>query len=242
MLGGVIRKKLIKWGNRGSIMIKGDVFYWIRQVGILLIVISLLLLGILFFPILREEYRYFFFEKKTDEKIRIIDGNAPTYEASTFSIPREGWYVVIPKIHAFAPIIPQVDPFNEKEYRIQLTKGVAHAKGSVLPGERGNVFLFAHSSDAFYRSSQYNTLFYLLDKLEAGDLLYIVKEGTVYTYRVEKREIVRPEQVEYLAEESDEQMVTLMTCWPAGTVAKRLLVQGTLIKTSDISEGGRDDY
>lgn len=208
-------------------------FSRIRQVGALFMAMSLLLFFVLFFPILREEIIYFFSEKKADEKIEIVSEKEPKYEKSLFSIPQEGWYIVIPKIGAVAPIIPQVDPYNEREYRVRLMEGVAHAKGSSVPGEEGNMFLFAHSSDSFYLSYSYNTIFYLLDKLEAGDFIYVIQDGLIYRYVVREHKIIRPNQVEYLTDDSDEQTITLMTCWPVGTVAKRLIIQGALEKVLD---------
>ena len=58
----------------------------------------------------------------------------------------KGDYITIPKIKAQAPLILNVDPWNENIYKESLKKGVAHAKGTPLPGESGRSFIFAHSS------------------------------------------------------------------------------------------------
>src|SRR5687768_8091733 len=49
------------------------------------------------------------------------------------SVQQEGFQISIPKINANAPVIPNVDPFNEIEYKKSLENGVAHAKGTVMP-------------------------------------------------------------------------------------------------------------
>ncbi len=54
--------------------------------------------------------------------------------------------IIIPKIGAQSGIVSEVDPYNKAEYLKALSGGVAHAKGTALPGELVNIFLFAHSS------------------------------------------------------------------------------------------------
>jgi LPXTG-site transpeptidase (sortase) family protein len=108
----------------------------------------------------------------------------------------------------------------------------------VLPGNEGNTFLFAHSSDNFYASSRYNTVFYLLNKLAVQDNFYITHDGSIYEYRVYEKRIVTPDAVEYLQATSQKNTAILMTCWPAGTTSKRLLVMGVL---SAVSKSGEMD-
>ena len=132
--------------------------------------------------------------------------------------------VLIPKIGANARIIPNVDPANEKEYLALLQKGVAQAKGTAFPGEGGHIFLFAHSTDYIWNVGTYNAVFYLLYKLNIGDEIDLFYKGQRYTYLMTGKTIVDPSQVEYLTRKTDEEFVTLQTCWPPGTSLQRLLV------------------
>lgn len=133
--------------------------------------------------------------------------------------------IVIPKIGANAKVIANVDPYDSRVYQRALTQGVAHAKGTGLPGQAGNIFLFSHSSVNFYEASRYNSVFYLLTKLEEGDGIELWYNGTKYAYVVMKKTVVPPTSVEYLKPlEPGRETVTLMTCWPPGTTYKRLLV------------------
>jgi sortase A len=132
--------------------------------------------------------------------------------------------IVIPKIGANASVIPDVDWQDSSVYQQALTKGVAHAKGTSHPGEPGNVFIFAHSGVDFYEASRYNAVFYLLGKLVAGDEIYLFQDGKKLVYRVSDTRTVAPEQVEYLSGDATKKTLTLMTCWPAGTTYKRLVV------------------
>lgn len=137
-------------------------------------------------------------------------------------IVQKGVSITIPKIHAQAPIIENVDPWNEAEYQKALTKGVAHAKNTSLPGTNGTVFLFAHSSGPLW-VNRYNTIFYRLGELAKNDPIYLTKDGVKITYRVVNKIEVWPSDVKYL-EKNEKNQLILQTCTPIGTSLKRLLV------------------
>lgn len=133
--------------------------------------------------------------------------------------------IVVPKIGANSRIVPDVDPFNSAVYQRALTLGVAHAKGTAKPGQGANIFLFSHSSVNFYEASRYNSVFYLLNKLDKKDKVELYYQGIKYEYTVTDTRTVNPNEVQYLRPETrGRETVTLMTCWPPGTTYKRLLV------------------
>ena len=134
-----------------------------------------------------------------------------------------GDFITIPKISAQAPLIFNVDPWNESEYMGVLKKGVAHAKGTSLPGERGRSFIFAHSSGNPLELTRYNTVFLKLGELKKGDVIEIKRDDKVYKYSVTQTKIVWPSEIEYL-EKNDSDEIIIQTCWPIGTSFKRLLV------------------
>lgn len=143
--------------------------------------------------------------------------------------------ILIPKIGANSKIVPNVDPFNSGIYQAALTKGVAQAKGSASPNEIGNMFLFSHSSANILEASKYNSVFYLLSKLEKNDEIYIYYKNVKYKYKITDKKIVDAKDVSYLNRQSStinrqSSSLTLMTCWPPGTTYKRLLVIATLSK------------
>jgi LPXTG-site transpeptidase (sortase) family protein len=110
---------------------------------------------------------------------------------------------------------------------------VAHAAGTALPGEGGNVYLFAHSTDAFYNVGKYNAVFYLLGKLSKGDEVFIYYQGEKIRYVVALVKVVKPTDIQYLAGDSDKNTLTLQTCYPPGTTIDRLVVIANQV---DISE------
>lgn len=132
--------------------------------------------------------------------------------------------IVIPRIAANAKIVPNVDPFNVKDYQIALTRGVAHAEGTAFPNGVGNVFLFSHSSVSFYEANRYNSIFYLLDKLAVGDEIDLYYLNSKFEYSVTEKKVVDAADMKYLGNFGQEKTVTLMTCWPPGTSFKRLMV------------------
>lgn len=139
--------------------------------------------------------------------------------------PNLDFSIIIPKIGAVAPVISNVDPFEEKDFLQALRRGVAHAKSTSYPGTEGNIYIFAHSTDAFYNVGRYNAVFYLIGKLEAGDEIYLYYKGTKYTYIVFDKMVVDPSALEYLEPiEPGLSTLTLQTCYPPGTTLKRLIV------------------
>lgn len=149
--------------------------------------------------------------------------------------PDTEFSIVIPKIGASAKIFPNVDPSDENAFLPVLKQGVAHAKGSVFPGGRGNIFLFAHSTDNFWDAAQYNAVFYLLKDLKPGDLIVIFYQGERHDYYVTGQRTVDPSDTSFIdhAETGTEQLI-LQTCWPPGTTFERLLVTARPRKTETI--------
>lgn len=146
--------------------------------------------------------------------------------------------IAIPKIDAYAEIVPNVDPSNYPEYMAALQKGVAHAKGTALPGMVGNVYLFAHSAGNLFDIARFNAVFYLIGKLDKGDAIYVKFGNTKYKYTVVDKKEVDPTDVQFLTKNlgkigdregikgigEGDRTLTLQTCVPPGTDWRRLLV------------------
>lgn len=132
--------------------------------------------------------------------------------------------IVVPKIAANAKVMADVDPGNQKVYFEALKNGVAHAAGTVYPGQVGNSFLFAHSVGNFWEVNRWNAVFYLLRELAPGDEVDLFYQGKRYVYVVYGKRVVEPSEVGYLNAQANFPMLTLQTCWPPGTTFKRLLV------------------
>ncbi|HQG58697.1 MAG TPA: sortase [bacterium] len=202
----------------------------ITRLGLFLIALSLFAALIVFFPVIKKEISYFFNKPNENVSVASSEINSLNFSLNEDVIVAVDplFSIVIPKIGANSKVIADVDPYDSKTYQVALTKGVAHAKGTAYPGEVGNSFYFAHSSDNFYNANRYNSVFYLLNKMEIGDVFYLVYKNEVYKYKVIEKSVVKPDAVEYIKKENDEKLATLMTCWPAGTTINRLVVVGKL--------------
>ena len=122
-----------------------------------------------------------------------------------------------------APVIKDVDGTNKATYNKELEKGVAHYKGTALPDQGSNIFVFGHSSPTI-ETGPYVEIFARLDELEADDKITIYYENQEYEYYVfEKRAIEKTETSVLLPTEKEQ--LTLMTCWPIGSNARRLIIK-----------------
>lgn len=141
----------------------------------------------------------------------------------------KGDYLVLQKIDVDVPIIIDVDGSNKKQYFEALKKGVAQMKNTAKPGENGNVFIFGHSS-GLQNYGDFKAIFARLNDLEKNDEVTIYSDGKRYDYIVDDKKIVVPTYTEATLQRKNEKKLTLMTCWPIGTNAKRLIVVAYLKK------------
>lgn len=139
------------------------------------------------------------------------------------NLPAFGTFITVPKIHAQAPVILNVDPTNQAIYDAALKQGVAQAKGTAIPPKPGTVYIFAHSSGPIWDLTHFNTIFVRLGELKKGDLIVIRRNGRNYDYSVRTSKVVNPAEVSYLTNDKKTQLI-LQTCTPIGTSLYRLLV------------------
>jgi len=140
----------------------------------------------------------------------------------------------IPKIGANLRVIPNVDAGDEAAYTAALKLGVAHAAGSGLPGEPNltnrTVYIFGHSTNAAWNIEKYNALFYSLKDMVVGDDISVWFWGKEFKYKVTNVIKIDPSDLTYLAPQTVKDQLILQTCWPPGTVWKRLLVIAEPVK------------
>lgn len=174
--------------------------------------LSTIILLIVLFPPLYAEANY---------RINALAQNTLKPQPTILPVNQE-FNLIIPKIKLEAKVIPNVDSENENIYLDKLKEGVAHAKGSYLPGEDGPIVLFAHSTDTLSHIIQYNAQFYALKNLEQGDEIKVNFKGKQYQFKVTDRQIINPEDLDAIRQSKSK--LILSTCWPAGTDFQRLVV------------------
>jgi len=133
--------------------------------------------------------------------------------------------VSIPKLNITnAVVTTDVLSNNEDIYKPVLLNSLAHYKGTVHPGEKGNTVIYGHSiMPIFYNPKNYLSIFSTLDTMSAGDEIVTNWGDKSYTYTVEGMEVVDPDDVRVL-QYNNGKTLTLITCVPPGYTTRRLLV------------------
>lgn len=128
--------------------------------------------------------------------------------------------LIIPKINVNAPIIWNV---NEQDIINTLQNGVAHYKGTALPGQTGNIVITGHSSYYLWAPGSFKDVFALLGNLNIGDKIYIEYNNANFVYTVSDKSVIRPSNLTVLNQGTDKEL-TLITCTPVGTNLYRLVI------------------
>ncbi len=154
-----------------------------------------------------------------DSALKVLLQSNFTYKNDRYE--NKNFELIIDKLNIKSPVILDVDPVNKDVYNQELTKGVAHMKGTAMPGDKGNVFIYGHSSSDI--KSPYDKIFSNLNNLNNDDKIIINYKNSVYTYRVIEKKIVEKTDLSVI-EQKNNSLLTLMTCWPLGTTEKRLII------------------
>ncbi|MTH54534.1 sortase [Bacillus mangrovi] len=120
--------------------------------------------------------------------------------------------LTIPKIGLEMPIVEGATEAN-------LHSASAHITGTSQIGKVGNAAIAGH------RSRQFGRKFNRLNELETGDVIQVATAEGTFSYRVTKKWIVTPEQVQVLDKEGSVRLLTLVTCHPVDQPTKRLIVK-----------------
>ena len=134
----------------------------------------------------------------------------------------EQFNLTIEKLGINVPIIPNVDGTNKEVYNDALKNGVAHYKNTALPNSGSNIVIFGHSSTAS-GVGEYADIFATLNKLKEGDEIIINFNQKQHVYTVSEKIIIAPDDISVILPTEREEL-TLLTCWPVGTIEKRLAV------------------
>ena len=137
------------------------------------------------------------------------------------------FFLTIPKIGTNkARIKSNIKSDVEVVYKKALENSLAHFKGSPIPGQSGNAFIYGHSiTETVYRDNPNNPVveFTKLGKINFGDKIYIDIDDKRISYTVNKVKIINPDETDILNDQGGK-TITLMTCYPFGSNSKRLVV------------------
>lgn len=117
-----------------------------------------------------------------------------------------------------------------------LNSSLIQYPGTAEPGDLGAPVIFGHSVlRQFYKPDisnpqRYKSIFSKIMTLKKGDEILITHEGVKYTYVVEEKHDVQPEDDFILAQKHSERELKLVTCVPEGTYLRRGVVVAKLVK------------
>lgn len=219
-------------------------FVTIRTLANALIIGGIIFAFISFWPFVNQELRYWWDEFRGQQYVLAgenISGEKKKGFADLLPAPppitvvpaNTDFGIIIEKIDVNSPVVGDVNSAIYKEYIAALANGVAHARGTAYPGSKdavnNNVFLFAHSAINPIEAKRYNSVFYLLRKVEVGDRVITFYKGRRYDYIVYDKRVVEATDTKYITNVSKEPILTLQTCDPPGSSLRRLIVTAKLV-------------
>lgn len=120
-----------------------------------------------------------------------------------------------------------------------LDKSLIAYPGTAYPGDAGAPVIFGHSVlRQFYNPSEknprrYNSIFSTIMTLKQGDIIYVTHEGVRFTYMVQEKKEVKPEDVYILTQHYDSRQLKLVTCTPEGTYLRRGVITASLVPSGE---------
>lgn len=146
----------------------------------------------------------------------LINGK-PAKTLDTAEIDRNKNQLYIPSIRLVQPILEGQNPNT-------VNRGVWRLPDSSTPPQKSNTVLVGH------RFSYKNpSIFYQLDKVQAGDNIYVSWDKKIYVYEVDQVRTVLP-NAKNVEAPSKEAKLTIYTCTPLWSTSHRLVVISKLEK------------
>lgn len=158
-----------------------------------------------------------------------IDYTQPSAWFDTSSLPpapkivsKVGFYTIsVPRLNINAAI--EINGTDLKNNPIQYP-------GTAIPGTYGNTVIFGHSTlPQLYKPADPLSIFVPLIKIKKGDEVIINYDGVTYRYIVRDTTEVEPTEIAVLAQRYDKHELTLITCVPLGTYARRFVARAELV-------------
>ncbi len=145
-----------------------------------------------------------------------VDGRKPRDTRLLLSIPRLG--------------IEDVAVGDSPEQSYLDREGIMHLSGTGFPYERGsNTYIVGHAAD--YDASRVPNVFSNLKGLQQGDTISLRDTlGRTYEYRAYQYFIVNPTDVWITEPVPGKEIISLQTCYPAPSFAKRLIIRAERVK------------
>ena len=159
-----------------------------------------------------------------------LQQNLDNYDFSFNLLPPTN-RIIIPSINLDAPLVESniatYKDFTETSFDSDLENWVVKYPTTPNPWEWWNAFFFWHTSQEYRKKNPYWTVFRNIPQLKENDKIQIVREWTLYEYKVLKTVIVKPKEVNdtYVNFwEEWKEYITLMWCYPIWRTDKRMMI------------------
>lgn len=133
----------------------------------------------------------------------------------------DGNRIVISKINVDTKILE-----GENEDVMLREEGAWRDPHTSIPGKNGNIVVGGHR---FQYLPPNTTTFYNLDKLKNGDEVKIYWDGYEYIYKIYEIFEVNPDAVWIKSQDTEREELTIYTCTPVFSSARRLVVKAYLL-------------
>jgi LPXTG-site transpeptidase (sortase) family protein len=141
--------------------------------------------------------------------------------------------------HGSTEYIVDIPAVKIEEARVKiggtnLDKSLIQYPGTAMPGDPGAPVIFGHSvlrqfyNPAVKNPRRYMSIFSKIMTLKEGDEIFLTRDGIKYTYVVQEKTEVKPEDVFILEQNYDAKALKLITCVPEGTYLRRGVIIATL--------------
>jgi len=157
--------------------------------------------------------------------------NVAAVSGSPIDYTNDDNYLKIPKLGVLAPVVVG-ESVNVSLLENDLNRGVVYYPGSALPGQDGQIVILGHSAPLGWPNIKYDNVFSNIDSLQAGDQIILGFGNNLYTYKVVDKSVIQKGQdISSGMLNGQNNILTLISCWPPGEDLQRIKVDAQLQET-----------
>jgi len=161
---------------------------------------------------------------------QLLQENLNSYNFSFNLLPPTN-RLIIPAINLDVPLVDtnihDYNDFDESTFDADLENGVVKYPTTPNPWEWWNAFFFWHTSQEYWKTNPYGTVFRNIPQLKKDDKIQVVRDWILYEYKVLETRVIKPRNVNdnYVNFwDTDKEYITLMWCYPIWRTDKRMMI------------------
>jgi len=164
----------------------------------------------------------------------LLKNNIKSYNIKFNVLPPDA-RLTIPKIWVDVHIVTlsniPIEKIKKADYDEYLYDGVVKYPYTTDPGQKGNVFIFGHTSYYWWKKNPYGTVFSKIPRLRHGDIMELTWNWKKYKYEIFKKLILSPTQVSWVYKKyKNWEFLTIMGCYPIGSDSQRMVIIAKRVK------------